>query len=158
MAVYKNTKENNVNKKIKRVVALGIMFSVGVSAFCNGPGLFKDSQSINQKATNDICNMYNYMMEANSDGIVSSIEENNVQNIINQFDIDFGSGSCEKVFNTMLNYLNETTEVKEAAQKSINKVFNNKQNEKTVFEKTTLEKGEIVSYKKTTNNDFLRSF
>ena len=75
MAVYKNSKENNVNKKIKRVVALGIMFSVGVSAFCNGPGLFKDSQSINQKATNDICNMYNYMMKANSDGIISSIEE-----------------------------------------------------------------------------------
>lgn len=105
-------KENQNNQKntLKKVAALGIMFSVGVSAFAAGNGngngsLGTDMFSYNADAVTDVVNFLDTLKKSKSDGIVDQKEQETIRNMQSQFDKDYGPGSCKFIVNTMVEYL-----------------------------------------------------
>ncbi len=101
-------KQNNNKNTLKKVAALGIMFSVGVSAFAAGNGngsLGTDMFSYNADAVTDVVNLLDTLKKSKSDGIVDQKEQETIRNMQSQFDKDYGPGSCKFIVNTMAEYL-----------------------------------------------------
>ena len=91
--------------KLKKLVALGTMFSVGVSAFAAGTGNGRlwevGSTSYNQDAVTDIVFLVDTIKEANMDRKLSAEEQNLIKKLQSDYDKNYGEGACKFVIDTM---------------------------------------------------------
>ena len=97
MDIQKNEKSFN-NAKLKKAVALSIMFTAGVSAFASGHGkgrLFeKEAYSYNEEAVEDYIKMDEFLSKSFSKkGGITESDRRHFNAMVNQFDKDYGDGA-----------------------------------------------------------------
>jgi len=104
------TKENLQEQKkkksnLRRVTALGVMFSVGVSAFAGNGSLFDITpEKIDKGAITDVVKIVNYVNETSKDGQITKEEQDKIDALKSDYDKNYGTGACKFVLNTMRDY------------------------------------------------------
>lgn len=99
------------SKKIKRAVVLGVMFTMGVSAFAHGKGEGKiyERSAWKTSAVDDMCAILDYSAEIQKDGIITEEEKLKLQDMASQYDIDYGKGAAKFVINATDEYAKKTS-------------------------------------------------
>lgn len=117
--------KGNISKHIKKAVALGVMFTVGVSAFAHGIGPSHDRidgklygnpsiekmngwqrtrETYSTDAIGDMCKIIRMSQEAEKDGVVTASEEAALKSMFAKYDADYGKGAAKFVINAAAEY------------------------------------------------------
>lgn len=112
--------KGNISKHIKKAVALGVMFTVGVSAFAHGIGPSHDRiegklygnpsiekmdgwqrtrETYSTDAISDMCKIIRVSQEAEKDGVITKSEEQTLKSMFAKYDADYGKGASKFVLN-----------------------------------------------------------
>lgn len=96
----------NTSRNLRRAVALGVMLTLGTSAFAEGDGtLFgKTENTFSMKAVDDMCQIVTYAREASADGRITPDEQNRLDAMRANFDISYGEGAGKFVMAKTLEF------------------------------------------------------
>lgn len=93
-------------KNLRRAAALGVMLTLGTSAFAEGDGtLFgKTENTFSMKAVDDMCEIVTYAREASADGRITPDEQARIDMMRTNFDSNYGQGAGKFVMAKTLEF------------------------------------------------------
>lgn len=96
----------NTSRNLRRAAALGVMLTLGTSAFAEGDGtLFgKTENTFSMKAVDDMCEIVTYAREASADGRITPDEQSRLDAMRANFDISYGEGAGKFVMAKTLEF------------------------------------------------------
>lgn len=104
--IEKQNQKPSASKKIRKAVALGVMFTLGVSAFAHGKGEGKiyERNAWKTSAIDDMCAILDYSAEILKDGIITEAEKSKLQSMSAEYNTDYGKGATEFVIRASNEY------------------------------------------------------
>lgn len=105
MDAKRKEKSPVAKKNLFKAAALGIMFTLGTSAFADNGSLFsKSGVTYDDKAVQDIVSIIEYSSDCSKDGIVDDVEKENIKLAKAGFDKKYGEGACKFIVSEIMDY------------------------------------------------------
>lgn len=99
--------KKGISKSVKKAVTLGVMFTLGVSAFAIGNGKLFEKNDWNLNAVDDMCSIIEYSGKANADGIIDAGEKAELEKMFSTYDTNYGKGAGKFVLTESMKYAKE---------------------------------------------------